>query len=120
MDLSGFKVLELVLSEVLGKVALLGESFVTLVALVGLFSHVHADVIFEIPLFVKRSPAALDLAEDLLDLPACLGVEDVFDLVRVVFQQDLVSLSVLVHIERVVFAINLFSSITLGPRVVSE
>ena len=86
------------LPEVLGQVTLLGEGFVTLVSFVRLFSQMHTDVIFEIPLLVKVPSTAWDHAVDFLYLTAGLGVDDVPDFVRVKFEQELIPLAMLGHI----------------------
>jgi len=80
------------LPVVLPQIPLLRERLVSDGACVRLSTHMHANMIFEVPLLLKDFVASFELSDELLDLPAGLRVGKVLDLVRVDVQEVLVVL----------------------------
>lgn len=94
MHLPSLQVRELVLTFVLCKISLLGESFIAQVTFVRFFTHVHAYVVFEVPFLLKHLTSPWNFADKLLYFSASFRVSKVFSFIRVNIEQVLVVLPV--------------------------
>ncbi len=92
MNFSGLQVLKFMLLHMLIKISFLSKSFWAVGSLVRPIPHMHADVIFEVPLLVELSPAPRMQTHYFLDQSTSAGVGNILIFMRVEFHKVLVLL----------------------------